>query len=312
MLFRSTKVVRLVCFQILFEMLSKRLLQRHISHVVNCRSIIAPTRGTSQVLSRFELKRRIEDPTYYRDQEIIKEKEKHADMEKFHFDLKGNDSNPANLIKNLRIKKLASEEVTTQIPEVYTPDVIYYRKELPRPTITGRLGRTKGSIKKIAPVMRKVRGLHIDEAIEIADGLPQSAAKRMASGLRMVKDHALNKGLNVMRLYVRDAVTNRFKRFKSLRYHAKGKIGRQESDWCTLYFKLEEKPANEFFQDIVGGKATKGVVKFWKDKVHESANPLEDIRKLQFLLTSRGRSQRREMIKRRAFSLQQELLVGYL
>lgn len=293
-------------------MLSKRLLQRHISHVVNARSIIAPTRGSTPILSRFELKRRVEDPTYARDQEVKREIEKREEMERFHFNLKGNDSNPENRIKKLRIKSLNAHEVVAPIPEANNPDVIYYRSEPPRLFVTGRLGRTKGSIKKIAPVMRKVRGLQIDEAIQVAENLPQGAAKRMVSGLKMVKDHALNKGMNLMRLYVKDAITNRFKRFKSLRYHAKGKIGRQESDWCTLYFKLEEKPAREFFKDIVGGKATASVANFWKEKVLSSSNPLEDIRKLQFVLTARGRAQRREMIRRKAFSLQQDLLVGFI
>lgn len=290
-------------------MLARTCLFRKFAFKVNSSSVIAPSRGTTPILSKFEIQRRIELPDYEKDLEIEREKEKLKKIEDFHHSLKSNDANPSNYLKNLKIFNPPAEKRQPVFPNGPIPDVIEYIKEPPRPFITGRLGRNKGSVKKITPLMKKVLGLQIDDAIRVASLMEQRAGKRIHIGLKMVKDHALNKGMNALRLYVKDAITNHNKRIKGIRYHAKGKFGRQKSDWCTLYFKLEEKPAREFFKDVVAGKAPPGVAMQWKEKIMSSPNAFDEIRKYQFILTARGRQQRREMIKRKAYSLQQELLV---
>lgn len=288
-----------------------RRVSRSFGFAVNSRSVIAPTRGTTPLLSKAELQRRIELPNYDQDLEIQKEKERLVKVEEYHKNLRFNDSNPSNHLKNLKIVTLSDHDKQLNLPTINIPDYIEYVKPEPRPFITGRLGKCKGSIKKISPLMKKVIGLQIDDAIRVASEMQQRAGKRIFIGLKMVKDHAVNKGLTTLRLYVKDAITNRSKRVKGIRFHAKGKFGRMEKDWCKLYFKLEEKPAREFFKDVVSGKAPAGVARQWKEKIMSSPNAFDEIRKYQFILTARGRQQRREMIKRKAYSMQQALLVVF-
>lgn len=276
---------------------------------VNTKAIIAPSRGYLPLFSRDDLKRQIETPNFEEDRLKALEAERKQEVEDFHMNMKVNDANPANHIKNLRIRTLSPAEVAPVVPQVPIPDILVYRRDPPAPTISGRLGKCKGSVKKISPTMRLIRGMHVNDAMAEMEKTQKRVAKRIYSALKMVRDHALNKGFSELRLYVKDAITNRSRRIKGMRYHAKMRMGREKRDWCSLLIRLEERPTREFFKDIVGGKAAKGVVSLWKQKITSHPNSFDLIRKYQFLLTAKGRQQRREMIKRRAFSLQKALLV---
>ena len=302
---------------------TSRTLSRHFAFRINTRSIIAPTRGYIPIYSRDELKRRADYPNYEADRLKEAQDAAHARSEKYHFDMKSNDLNPANFIKQIKIRSSqladASTNATTEslanAPELTpsvaptNPDILIYRRDPPNPIISARLGRNKGSVKKIAPVMRLIRGLHINDAIEKIRRNHRRVGKRIYTALRMVRSHALNRGFSDLRLYVKDAITNRQRRIKGQRYHAKMRRGLEKMDWCTLLIRLEEKPAREFFKDFVGGKAPLCVVKMWKAKIMQNPNRYDLIRKYQFLLTAKGRQQRREMVKRKAYKLQQELSV---
>lgn len=287
-----------------------RGLSRHFSYRVNARSVIAPTKGLyNPLLSREELKSKAEHPDLALEKLKEKIEIKNKLVDQYHHNLGSNDSNPSNFITNLRVIKTPESQLSPKIPEPKIPDVIIYRRDPQAPTITGRLGRCKGSVKKISPVMRMIRGLHINEAMNKMKHTHNRAAKRVYSALNMVKHHAIDKGYNELRLYVKDAITNRQKRIKGIRYHAKMRRGLQKRDWCSLRITLIEKPASEFFKDIVGGKAPLGVVNLWKDKIMKSPRAFDLIRKFQFILTAKGRQQRREMIRRKAYVLQTELAV---
>lgn len=288
-----------------------RGLGRCFSYRVNARSVIAPTKGLyNPILPREELRKNADTPNI--DAERLSEK-KEAQVkfiEEFHKNLTSNDSNPTNFIKNLKVIATPEADLAPKIPQVKAPEIIVYRRDPEAPTVTGRLGRCKGSVKRIAPTMRLIRGLHINEAMKLMRNTHNRCAKRIYSALNMVKHHAINKGMSELRLYVQDAVTNRQKRVKGIRYHAKMRRGLMKSDWCSLLIRLVEKPARDFFRDVVSGKAPLGVVSLWKGKILRSERSFELIRKFQFILTAKGRQQRREMVRRKATALQQELAVS--
>lgn len=293
-------------------MFSRGLL-RSFAFKVNARSIIAPSRGTFQTLSRAELKRKIEDPTYFEDRLAETREQEKEEMEKFHFALKANDSNPANLIKNLKIKGPQGITLAGSKPDVplvpTAPDVIYYRRDPETRTVSFRLGRNKGSVKKITPIMRKIAGKHVSEALVTMLKDNSKVSQRVMTCLRSVRNRAVALGMNKHRLYVKFAITNRQKRVKGIRYHAKMRRGLEKVDWCSLYIVVQEKSSTDFFKELLAGKAPPSVVARWRKKIMRSGNFAGQVRKFQFILTAKGRQQRREMIKRRAYTLQQKLLV---
>lgn len=281
------------------------------------KSFIAPSRGVLPLLTRAELQRRIDDPTFTQDKEQAEWERKQKEIADYHFNLKNNDANPDNLLG----PKLRFATPSVQNPSqialanpnfVDVPDILVVRREVKPPSVLARLGRCRGSVKKISPVVRLIRGLHVNEALDAMKAHHSYAATRVFSCLTTAKATAINKGMSELRLYVQAAITNKARRTIGVRYHARMKRGKEKRDWSSLLIRVEEKPAREFFKDIVGGKATPGVVKMWKERILRAPDQYSVIQKYQFILTSKGRQQRREMIKRRAYSLKQQLAVVFL
>jgi hypothetical protein len=109
---------------------------------------------------------------------------------------------------------------------------------------------------------------------------------------------------------VKSAELQKQKRRKGIYYHAMGKGGMMKRDWSRVKITLEEKPVDEIFRMIISGQAPPGMAKMWRDRFERENADFETIRKFQFILTSKGRQQRKLMIKRKAQKLQNEFLVS--
>jgi ribosomal protein L22 len=287
-----------------------RVLSRSFAVKFKAQTVIAPSRGYIKMETRAEIAKRIETPNIDAERESERRQAELQKVEDFHFSLRANDSNPSNFLQNIKLLSSEPRHTLPPIPAITSvPDSIWYRRPEPNRIVQGRLGRCKGSVKRISPIMRKIIGKHIDEALFLMQNDRSRAARRVHSALKMVRSHAIQKRFHIMRLYVREAITNRQRRVKGIRYHAKMKRGLEKRDWCSLVIRLEEKPIREFFRDLVSGNAPVSIMSKWKSKVMSSKRPLVMMRKYAFVLTAKGRQQRREMIKRKAYSLQQKLKV---
>ena len=99
------------------------------------------------------------------------------------------------------------------------------------------------SVKKIYPLVRLVIGKHIYEALEIMGQQKTKGSRMILSALQMVRHHAINRGLDDDRLFVQAALTNKYKSFRGIRYHAKGRGSRTQSHTSQIRVTLEEKPS---------------------------------------------------------------------
>lgn len=287
-----------------------RVISRGFAAKYKAQTVIAPSRGYIKLETRTEITKRIETPNIDAEREAERLQVERQKVEDFHFNHKANDSNPSNFLTNIKLLTSVPQTTLPPIPSIDSvPESIWYRRDPPNRFIQGRFGRCKGSVKKISPVMRKIIGMHVSEAMHLMRNNRTRVARRIYSALKMVRSHAIQNRLNMMRLFVRDAITNRQRRVKGVRYHAKMRRGLEKKDWCSLLIRLEEKPVREFFRDLVSGNAPVSIMREWKAKVLASEKPLEMMKKYSFLLTAKGRQQRREMIKRKAYSLQQKLRV---
>jgi ribosomal protein L22 len=86
--------------------------------------------------------------------------------------------------------------------------------------------------RKIFPYARPLIGKHVLEAIAIMSQSDKKVGIYLLSALKMVKSHAVQKGLDEDRLFVHAIITNKQRRSFRLRYHAKSKMGRMKSDVC--------------------------------------------------------------------------------
>ena len=101
-------------------------------------------------------------------------------------------------------------------------------------------------------------------------------------------------------------MTNKLKRRRGIYYHAKGRAGRLNRDWVKFVVNLEEKPANQFFKLMIGGKCPPGLAAVYKKNLLMDDADLEPVRSLYFLLTAQGRHRRKIMIRRKAYMRMKE------
>jgi hypothetical protein len=144
------------------------------------------------------------------------------------------------------------------------------------------------------------------------EACPKRAAEPIFRALNMVRNHALGVGMNQDHLWVQGAELQKQKRRKSIYYHAMGKGGIMKRDWSRVKITLEEKPIDEIFRLVISGHSPPGLAMLWRQRFERENADYETIRKFQFILTSKGRQQRRLMIKRKAQKLQDEFQVSQI
>ena len=90
--------------------------------------------------------------------------------------------------------------------------------------------------------MLPIRRLHILDALHELQMSQKKVAKLMVRTFYNLIDHAKHRDYNIMRLWVHGCLIGKTKRYKSVRYHAKGRGCREKKDFCGVKVVLYEKP----------------------------------------------------------------------
>ncbi len=88
---------------------------------------------------------------------------------------------------------------------------------------------------------------HVFDAINRLERSQRKVAKVLVRTFYNLIDHAKRKGLNPTRLWVHGYVIGLTKRYKGLRYAARGRGYREKRDFCQVKIILWEKPAKDYF-----------------------------------------------------------------
>ena len=297
------------------QLFQTKQLQRFCSTRVQAIKYIKTNKPVSEY-TREVLRRKAEDPEY--EHRILKEEfQKEVDERKeYVHNQKANDKNPKNFVK-VRIlnSDLYNEENVDQ-----SRTLLDSKKQIKRPFIqhvtpqwklqgpiikAKRIG-IKGSVKKVAPTMKKIIGLHILDAMNVMSKVRKRAAEPILKTLGQARLHAIHRGFDENKLFVQSALTNKQKSRTFLYYHAKGRSGKMRKDWVKFTINLEEKPANQFFKMMIGGQCPPGLAAVYKTKLLEADADLDEVRQLYFLLTAQGRHKRKIMIRRKAYMRMKE------
>lgn len=293
------------------KMTNKGMLSKSFGLKFTKRTVIAPVEDPFIPYTREQIKFMKENPNYEQELREAEEKKQREQHEQLHFGNYSNDQNPANRITvELKVDQEYNpidDEITAYKQD--HPFTVFHTSKKPLPFITGTYGTVKGSVKKLKPTVRQMIGLHLYDAMGEMQESEKRASERLFNALNMVRSHAVNVGMEQDHLWVKSAELQMQKRRKSLYYHARGRFGFMKRDWCRVKITLEEKPVSEIYKMLIGGEAPKGLAKIWRDKIYEDDENLEVVRKFQFLVSAKGRQQRREMIRRKTHKLQDQFLV---
>lgn len=256
------------------------------------------------------------------EQIILDQKRKIEEEKQKAMDNKQNDRNPANHVKvkvNLLSKIKAQEMTTSPVPvetniseKLARPFVLIKQPRPAKVTVTGLRRKVPVSLKKLLPLMRAIIGKHIYDAINLCMTTKKKSAKFILSALEMVKRHAAQRDMAEERLYVCDAITGKQKRYIRLRYHAKGKGAHMHKDVCKLLIRLEEKPIEDMYKEMIQGRTPPMLAYSLRKSLLEKDADYDMIRRNNYILTAKGRQQRRLMFKRRVIQERLAFKVNFL
>ena len=293
---------------------TKHLLGRSFGYKYTNRTIIRPKEQPFIPYTREQIKQMRENPTFEVELKESQEQTQEEQIAKKHFDNFANDQNPKNHLELIIQNDSEAydpiyEEITSS--QKTPPFTVFHTTSNPLPYISGTYGNIKGSVKKLKPTVDLIKGMHLYDAMSTMEMTRKRAAAPIFRALNMVRNHALGVGLNQDHLWVKSIELQKKTRLKNIYYHAMGKSGILKRDFSRVKITLEEKSPEQIFKLFITGQAPNGLVKLWRQYFQENDYDLEDIRKFQFVLTSKGRQQRRLMIKRRAQKMQDDFLVSF-
>lgn len=97
------------------------------------------------------------------------------------------------------------------------------------------------SIKKAKNALHPLKKKYLFDAISIAENSKKKVAKLIFKTLNNLVRHAIDRDFDPLRLYIHGIIIGKTMRYKGIRYHAKGKTGREKKDICQVKVILYEK-----------------------------------------------------------------------
>lgn len=94
---------------------------------------------------------------------------------------------------------------------------------------------------------------HVLDAINRLERSHRKVAKVLVRTFYNLLDHAKHQGLNPARLWVHGCIIGLTKRYKGVRYAARGRGHREKRDFCQVKVILWEKPEKDYYEEIAVG-----------------------------------------------------------
>ena len=166
-------------------------------------------------------------------------------------------------------------------------------------------------MKKLHPLARKIIGDHVYDALAKLGASEKKVARLITKCLAMVMDHAKNKEINFTQLFVKEVICGKHKRFKMIRYGGRAKTGHMKKETSRIKIILEVKPLEDVYRLIANGECPAGLAYLARQKLLDEEADYERVRKYQFLLTAKGRQQKKLMMKRKVAMLKRQFRVRF-
>ncbi|KAL4471390.1 hypothetical protein ABPG74_008283 [Tetrahymena malaccensis] len=246
----------------------------------------------------------------YDEAKKAKELERKKNISQFQINnLSQNDKNPANFLKvkinsnvytNEEKKQQVISQYTYKNPQEYTDPVVL--KVLPREPLVIVESYTKSvenSVKRLFLPARAVRKQHAYDALSILSNIHTKAAEQISQAISKTISVAKLKEMDLNRLFIHGVIIGRKKKRMGLRYHARGRFGIKHRQTSTIKVMLYEKPVKQLYTEMLEGKTAPVLAYAMRQRMVTENVDYDEIRENQWILTSKGRQQRKLMLKRK-------------
>ena len=158
------------------------------------------------------------------------------------------------------------------------------------------------SVKKLWPIIKPLKGLHVEDAMQTLDVIRRKPAEWVKNIIRAGIRSAVNiKGMHEDRLYIKYFLLGKNKGIKGIRRHAKSRMGEMLRPKAQVTVVIQERSVKDLYQIINDGKFSPAIALSLRMMLVEGDAGLSDIQRLQHYLTAKGRQQQKLMFKRKVF-----------
>lgn len=151
--------------------------------------------------------------------------------------------------------------------------------------------------------LKPIRKLYLYDAINFLEHSQKKVAKVLVHTLYNIVRHCIERKLDPLRLFIHGCLIGRKMRFKGIRYHAKGKSGRENKTIIQIKVLAEERAEDEFYQKVGAGEAPSAFAALVRERLTRMEAGYEKIRELSGITTAKGRQQKKELIRRRVYQI---------
>lgn len=154
------------------------------------------------------------------------------------------------------------------------------------------------SVYKLAQVARLVSKAHLYDAQARLDNVDKKASEIISKVINSARANGVAQGMAEERMFIKTIICGKGLLYKKLDIKGRGKMGIIRVPKCSVQVVLEEKPLLDFYKLMLQGKAPSGTAHLYRTILVQSDADFEQVQKLSFLTTSRGRHYRKTQFKR--------------
>lgn len=158
----------------------------------------------------------------------------------------------------------------------------------------------QASVKRSKPYCRMIIGKSFYQALWILSGFIQKVPKFLVEVMNRSIMTLTKRNLNLSFIYIQGIITSKKNVVKKIGYHAKGRGSHRIRHWVDFTFHFGRRNIKDFFKELVIGVNHTNLAHIIRQKIQQEEINYEDIKALQWVLTSKGRQQQKLMIKRKA------------
>jgi hypothetical protein len=191
------------------------------------------------------------------------------------------------------------EEISIE-EDIHEPLLLAKKTEPPKIYMRYQTEKLQSSVKRSKPYAKMLIGKSVYEAMFILSSHIQKVPKFLKENLSNSLEIMSKKNLTHSYMYIQGIVTSRRTRRYGIRYHGRVKSGKSARDHVDFTIYFGRRNIKDFYKDLVMGKDHSNLNFVLRQKLQDPQTEVEQLRSLQWILTSKGRQQKRLLLKRKA------------
>ena len=190
-------------------------------------------------------------------------------------------------------------EVYYNQDEIDNPVILKPKRKCKKIEVVYRSPVIQSTVKKGKPWARKIIGMNMYQALYFLEGAIQKIPKFLQEAIISSAGTIGKRSLDPNYTYIKGIITSKKNRTKKMTFKAKGSGGKRFRDYIDFKILYARRNIKDFYKNLILGKGHEELSFQIRNKLQNTNSDLEEIKSLNWILTSKGRQQNRLIFKRK-------------